>query len=256
MSGLKKSAHHVLLVHGGPGAPGSIFHLAKQLENFCQVSVVHQHHRQIGLLINDLKSQIDALEKGPCILIGHSAGAWLSGVFTSRFPQLVLKLILIGAGPLENQYLEELDHTRKNRMTVEDKLRFEKCLEALRSSDFEKIRPALDTLQELVFITDNKFPDPGLVSHSSVDWEAFLDLSSAWGRWRSKGDLLKTFQKITCPVISFHGEYDPHPANGVSEPLRNLLHFEQYILPDCGHTPWIESRAKEAFLNQLKNLVV
>ena len=44
--------------------------------------------------------------------------------------------------------------------------------------------------------------------------------------------------------MAIHGDYDPHPASGVKEPLSRILRDFRFILLDhCGHTPWKEVEA-------------
>ena len=58
------------------------------------------------------------------------------------------------------------------------------------------------------------------------------------GRWH---DILCT---IECPVTVIHGREDPHPAEGVTEPLtRAGVEFDAHILDLCGHTPFLERHA-------------
>ena len=37
---------------------------------------------------------------------------------------------------------------------------------------------------------------------------------------RQKGELLELCKKVQCPVVAIHGDYDPHPSEGVREPLQ------------------------------------
>ena len=53
--------------------------------------------------------------------------------------------------------------------------------------------------------------------------------------------------------MAIHGDYDPHPASGVKEPLSRILRDFRFILLDhCGHTPWKEVEAKEKFYRELR----
>ncbi|MGB9939451.1 alpha/beta fold hydrolase [Methanosarcina sp.] len=71
---------------------------------------------------------------------------------------------------------------------------------------------------------------------------------------RSCGKLLELGKEICCPVVAIHGDYDPHPFEGVKEPLfRNLKDFRFILLEKCGHRPWIEREAKERFYSLLRN---
>ena len=65
---------------------------------------------------------------------------------------------------------------------------------------------------------------------------------------RESGELLALVREIGCPVVAIHGDYDPHPAEGVRGPLSaGLSDFRFHLLERCGHKPWIERHAKDEF---------
>ncbi len=75
----------------------------------------------------------------------------------------------------------------------------------------------------------------------------------ACGRRRS-GELLELGQRIRCPVVVIHGEYDPHPLEGITKPLSRILPDLRVLpLANCGHTPWLERQARERFFEILKD---
>jgi pimeloyl-ACP methyl ester carboxylesterase len=66
---------------------------------------------------------------------------------------------------------------------------------------------------------------------------------------RRSGRLLEMARKISSPVLAIHGDYDPHPAEGVEKPLSAVIRdFRFILLEKCGHKPWIERQARERFL--------
>ena len=74
--------------------------------------------------------------------------------------------------------------------------------------------------------------------------------------FRSSGQLLKLGEKIRCPLVAIHGDYDPHLAEGVREPLSRVLKdFKFILLEKCGHEPWIERFARDKFYEVLKKEV-
>ncbi|MES0329782.1 MAG: alpha/beta hydrolase, partial [Dehalococcoidales bacterium] len=79
---------------------------------------------------------------------------------------------------------------------------------------------------------------------------------SVWpqaAKLRHSGRLLELGKRISCPVVAIQGEYDPHPAAGVKEPLgRVLKDFRFFLLAKCGHHPWMERQAKDEFYGILK----
>jgi len=66
---------------------------------------------------------------------------------------------------------------------------------------------------------------------------------------------LELGKKIRCPVIAIHGDYDPHPYEGVKTPLSHILRdFRFILLEHCGHRPWVERAARDRFYKVLKKL--
>ena len=73
-------------------------------------------------------------------------------------------------------------------------------------------------------------------------------------RMRVNGELISLAEHICCPVIAIHGDYDPHPAEGVQVPLSSrLTDFHFHLLPCCGHSPWMEQYAMETFYEIIVN---
>jgi pimeloyl-ACP methyl ester carboxylesterase len=73
---------------------------------------------------------------------------------------------------------------------------------------------------------------------------------------RQTGELLELCKKVRCPVIAIHGDFDPHPSDGVREPLQTVLKSFQFVLlENCGHKPWIETMAKGKFYSILKEVL-
>jgi len=141
-------------------------------------------------------------------------------------------------------------------------------LDSQNSGDCEKNR-ALARMGELFSKTDAFDPiDPinpvGAIKHKSADLDLITQCQaniyqSVWkeaSHLRQTGELLQLGKKILCPVVAIHGDWDPHPAKGVSEPLQAVLKSFQFIvLEDCGHRPWIEKRAKDKFYAILRELL-
>jgi pimeloyl-ACP methyl ester carboxylesterase len=81
--------------------------------------------------------------------------------------------------------------------------------------------------------------------HQSV-WKEAKEL-------RSSGRLLDLGKQIQCPVVAIHGDYDPHPAQDVQEPLSAVVgRFRFILLKNFGHLPWIERQARDSFYATLK----
>ncbi len=95
-----------------------------------------------------------------------------------------------------------------------------------------------------------------LPHHNDVIDFQFNIYESVWpeaAALRKSGKLLELGKHIQCPVVAIHGDYDPHPAEGVQKPLAaTLKNFHFILIPQCGHKPWIEKMAHEKFYEILK----
>jgi pimeloyl-ACP methyl ester carboxylesterase len=48
--------------------------------------------------------------------------------------------------------------------------------------------------------------------------------------------------------VAIHGDYDPHLAEGIREPLSRVIKdFRFILLEKCGHEPWRERYAHDEF---------
>jgi pimeloyl-ACP methyl ester carboxylesterase len=82
----------------------------------------------------------------------------------------------------------------------------------------------------------------------NIDAEIYKSVWTEASEMRSSGELLESGKKIRCPVLAVHGDFDPHPAEGVEIPLSRILKdFKFRLLERCGHMPWMERHAREEF---------
>ena len=193
------------------------------------------------------------------VLIGHSWGAWLAALLAARRPALVGKLILVGSGAFEERYVAHLRARRLARLTPDERAEYEHLVGLLeRSTDVAGAErdAQLARLGRLTAQTDDYAPivDAGATADSlPVDGAAYRTVWPAAAALRRSGALLAEVSRISCPVVAIHGADDPSPAAGVEEPLRAVLgQFRFILLERCGHTPWKERHAREAFFAYLR----
>ena len=83
---------------------------------------------------------------------------------------------------------------------------------------------------------------------STPSGKIFQNVWNDAAQLRRSGELLALARSVECPVVALHGDYDPHPAEGVRVPLSSALkEFRFILLERCGHTPWIERQARDRF---------
>jgi pimeloyl-ACP methyl ester carboxylesterase len=111
-----------------------------------------------------------------------------------------------------------------------------------------------ETWGELSFHTDVYDPLITDLEVIEVQYELSRKVWSEFTMLRDKPDYLKgEFSKIDIPAVVIHGEYDPHPIDGIRPFLEGCIaDIRFHILPRCGHYPWIERYAKEQFYSILE----
>jgi pimeloyl-ACP methyl ester carboxylesterase len=203
--------------------------------------------------VDELSSLLQQHADLPVVLIGYSWGAWLSFILTACFPALVRKLILVSSGPFEEKYAADIRRVRFERLKAAKKAEVDDIMRVLEGPAAEDKDNLLARFGRLISIADAY----DMLPHGDELLECSYDINvRVWGQaaeLRSSGELLKYGQKIKCPMVAIHGDYDPHPAEGVKGPLSRVIqHFRFVLLDKCGHTPWLERQAADRFYEVLK----
>ena len=251
-----KAPFSVAVIHGGPGAPGEMAPVARELASFRGVLEPLQTAGSLRGQVEELKTVLKKSGDLPVTLIGFSWGAWLSFMLAARYPAFVKKLILIGSGPYEEEYAAKIGETRLNRLNEEDKARANAAIEILNNPTAEDKNSSFARFGALCSKADAYDPVPCASEESeTVDGQVAI-FQGVWRdavELRRSGKLLELGEHIRCPVVAIHGDYDPHPAEGVQTPLSAILkNFRFILVNNCGHKPWIEREARDKFYGILK----
>jgi pimeloyl-ACP methyl ester carboxylesterase len=209
----------------------------------------------VGGQVSELARTIERQAGPPVVLIGHSWGAWLAALAAAEYPALVRKLILVGSGAFEEKYVPTLRARRMERLTSSERTEFASLARRLNEPDPPS--GALTRLGELASRTD--VADPVDVEEgpyaTPTDGQAIY--ASVWAEaaaLRREGQLLRAVSRVACPVLVIHGDYDPTPVEGVREPLERCgIDLRLVVLERCGHEPWRERHAAEAFYALLES---
>ena len=243
----------IAAIHGGPGAAGEMELLANELSTSRGILEPFQTKMNLEGQVAELKNILEKNGDLPIILIGFSWGAWLSFILAAKHPSIVKKLILIGSGPFEKKYSEEIEQTRLKRLQAGEKAEVISLVRLLNDPDAENKTRAFAGLGKLLSKAETY--DPITYKLESIDYrfDIFLNVWEEADELRRSGKLLKLGENVQCPVAAIHGDYDSHPAEGVRIPLSSVLeNFSFFLLKKCGHKPWIEKHAKDEFYKILK----
>jgi pimeloyl-ACP methyl ester carboxylesterase len=252
--------YSVAVVHGGPGAAGDLAPVAKELSSVAGILEPLQTENTFEGQVKELR---DVLEKNadlPVTLIGHSWGAFLSFIVTAHYPALVKKLVMVGSGPFEEEYADNIAPERLSRLSEDERIEAFRLIEIINDPDAmtkEKDR-SMAGLSALFFKADTYATLP-LANNTMLEFSEEIN-RKVWAeakKLRISGELLELGRRIKCPVVAVHGDYDPHLAAGVKEPLsRTLKDFRFILLEKCGHEPWLEKYARDEFYEILRKVIV
>lgn len=243
----------IAVVQGGPGAAGEMVPVAKEISAYRGVLEPFQTATTLEGQVQELKSIIEEYSKPPITLVGYSCGAWLIFILAAQHSDLVKKLILVGSGPFEADYAQNIMEVRLNRLNEKEKIEAQELLKELSKPTTENSN-ILKRFGELISKADSYNPLPGGKENVEVRQNIYQSVWPQANELRRSGKLLQLGEKIKCPVVAIHGDYDPHPAQGVKESLSKVVKdFKFILLQNCGHKPWIERAAKDKFYEILKN---
>lgn len=247
--------YSVAVIHGGPGAAGEMAPVAKRLSRNFGIIEPLQTAASVDGQIHELALTLQTHTHVPAILIGYSWGAWLGILLAAQHPYLVKKLILVSSGPFSANLADATETTRLSRFTPDQRKEFHRLLNQLKKKspiDQPQILARLGALCATAdchspIDQDDNSPPP------TIDTAIFQNVWTEAAQLRKTGFLTQQLEKITCPITAIHGDYDPHPADGVKAPLSKANpKFRFILLPQCGHKPWIEQHAKEPFYQALE----
>jgi len=243
----------ILVLHGGPGLPGDVASLAHAISLDYGVIEPFQTKASIDGQVQELYMLIKKHADYPVKLIGHSWGAWLAYIFTFYYPALVEKLVLIGAGAFLDDYNKDLFKTRMDRLSPNQNDEVIHLLKEIENSEKVFSEEHFKRLGEIMSDADSfNCIDKG---NTIIEYHPWI-FNQVWNEaqeLRQNSSLIQMGSKIKCPVLAIHGDYDPHPHKGVSEPLSKVLeNFGFILLKQCGHYPWKERYARDQFYRILK----
>jgi len=227
--------------------------------------------------VEELKGLLEEDADLPVTLIGFSWGAWLSFILAARYPDMVKRLIMVSSAPFQEKYTPKIMQTRLSRLReseihetdeIDQVKSIFAILDGSNSSESENENEnesvknrALARLGEIFSKTDafdliqsqSTEPDDSIIPCRADIYQSVWKEAS---HLRQTGELLQLGKKILCPVTALHGDWDPHPAMGVCEPLQaTVKSFEFILLERCGHRPWTEKWAKDKFYTILRELI-
>jgi pimeloyl-ACP methyl ester carboxylesterase len=241
------------VIHGGPGAAGSVKPVCEELSKLCGVLEPLQTEMSVEGQLHELKEILEENTDEPIILIGHSWGAMLVYMFAAKFNHLVKKIILVSSGSIEEKYYEDLQKNRESKLTEEEKCELENLQHIFSNPSGHDINKVFAKFGALMEKLDSYSPIEIDNDDSLCSYEIFTKVWPEAHALRKSGSMYEMGKDIKCEVVAMHGDYDSHPAYGIKASLEKIIgKFKFYKLEKCGHSPWAEAYARDEFYRILK----
>ena len=143
--------------------------------------------------------------------------------------------------------------TRLDRLDEEQREEVLSLMEELSTPETVNKSARMSRLGEFILKADSYDPLPHRSEIIEYQYDTWQNVWPQASELRSNGQLLRLGLRIKCPVVAIHGDYDPHPFEGVQRSLSSVIKDFRFIrLEECGHHPWIESKARDKFFTILK----
>jgi pimeloyl-ACP methyl ester carboxylesterase/GNAT superfamily N-acetyltransferase len=247
----------VVLVHGGPGAPGSLAPLARQLARTCRVLEPLQRRSgpqplTVERHVADLERVIEAHCRGarPTVL-GHSWGAMLALIHAAAHPGRVASLVLVSCATFDPRARGEFHACLDRRIDSELRRRLDRL-----DADVSDADSRLQSVADLLLPAYSCDPEVPALEVDSCDARGHRETWSDYLALEERGVVPAAFASIDVPVLMLHGADDPHPGRSIRDSLAPYFaRIEFRELARCGHYPWIERAARHEFLEVIRTWV-
>jgi len=243
----------VIVLHGGPGAPGSAAALARRLGDSFRVLEPWQRGSgdaplTVARHVADLHELVTRTGGRPA-LVGSSWGAMLALAYAAEHPDTAGPLVLVGCGTFDLEARARLQQTLADR--TDDSLRA--CLARIAEQypDPAEQMVKRHEVSKRLYAFEPLPPHP-LADDPPFDLRAHEETWADMIRLQAEGVYPGAFRAIAAPVLMLHGAYDPHPGAMIRDSL--LPHIPQLEYREwerCGHAPWLERHVCEEFLEAL-----
>ena len=221
---------NVAVLHGGPGAPGQMAPVARELSSKWGILEPLQTATSLEGQIMEMRAILEKNGDIPLTLVGFSWGAMLGFLFSATHPKCVKKLILIGSGVYDRKSAEKIMDVRLKRLDLPEREEAQIIINALSFPAEKEKNKLFGRLGELLTKADAYNPITLETEVIEIQYELFQSVWSDMVKLRNSGELLKLGRKIECSVVAVHGDYDPHQAEGIKKPLSTVLCDFKFIL--------------------------
>jgi len=248
----------VIVLHGGPGAPGSAAPLARGLADWFRVLEPWQRGSggvplTVERHVEDLHGLVSGLVAGaPPALVGWSWGAMLALAYAAAHSNEIGPIVLVGCGTFDLAARARMNRLLEER--TDDDLRRRLALRSIAAADPERQLMERYELMRPLYTFDAIEAPEEAGELERFDLPAHEQTWSDMVRLQDRGVYPAAFATIRSRLLMLHGAYDPHPGALIRDSLAPYLpQLEYKEWERCGHRPWSEREVRADFFTVLRN---
>ena len=267
------TAPPVILVHGGPGLPGSVDSLARALAPKLRVFEPFQRDRKLSPSsgpfrathhltdLAELVAWVTARTSQIPVVIGHSWGALLALLWGASPSGRGHKTLLLCPGAVDADGAAEAgvrlhgrldDHGRRRQREINQ------AYSQLAKSDAVGRRDLYVQYLELIYPAYFHPGAPvvdGTLAECQVWPESYLSIQDTvddCDRLIARAEFLQAVRRLNGPVELFCGESDLFPWQRLHGELSaHVRRYRFHLFAQAGHFPWLESPSRDLFIRRV-----
>ena len=253
----------VILLHGGPAAPGGMGKIGKKLARLTEYQFLEPYQRgssdvplTVAQHVKDLHDFITENCPAPPVLMGHSWGAMLALAYAAEHSNTISAILLVGGGTFSLAARGRMKEIIASRMNEDFRNRLAEIEDKFEDKD--KALAAKGSIYEEIYTYEKADAEDGdeVSEDVTCDKKAHEETWNDMVRQQELGVYPSAFSNITVPTIMMHGSHDPHPGAMIRDTLLEFIPHLQYVeFARCGHTPWEEKAAKDLFYGEVETIL-
>ncbi len=253
------SGEPIFVLHGGPGMFHDYFlpHMEKlakgkkliffdQRGNGKSLMELNSQNYSIENLVEDIEGLRKYYKLDKINLLGHSFGGLLSMQYAAVYPERVKSMVLMNTASASSEYLMRSMMNKQNKYTKDDIAQIGAITSSkeFMSADPETVEKFF-RVAEKYSVHNPKFLDTVFSTpFTSVTARNLLIISQLAQQLFANYDLFEKLNKINCPTLIIHGEYDFILLESSRKIQENIKNSKLEILNNCAHYPFIETPEK------------
>ncbi|MEQ7009567.1 alpha/beta hydrolase [Actinopolymorpha sp. B17G11] len=240
----------VVLCHGGPGLWDNLAPVADLID---PTQVVHRYDQRgcgrstgpddyrLARAVADLDALRAYWGHEQWIVFGHSWGATLALAYAWTHPERTRAVIYCGGVGPGSAWREPCRAESARRLTPEQRTRLAELEDGERTWEEEV------DYRTLCWLPD--YADPA-TAEAAARAEAVTPYDINWRANRGLAtdlpDVEALAPTVRAPTLILHGEADPRPLANTRLLLDLIPRVRLAVVPDAGHSPWVEARGAVA----------